>query len=227
MSEEQNAIVSATPISLDAMPQLPQKYGDNFLAGMASKWLPRLQLNSSSSGIGKAHPELIGSYAIVRSDVDYTVVGKNPTVLPLAFRPLALDMRDSPPKSYHDVNSQSFQTIKNIADTVKDSNCVWGAQFLLWMPNEQQFVTFGFLSWSARPVAQTMRQFINKSAKMGYVMSKPNAKKQIWQIPTVEAGPPFTNMPTLEELTEQVERFNNPATEVVEVATAAADNEKR
>lgn len=223
MSDE---LVLSTPISLADLPganPLATKQ-DAFISGMATEWVPRLQLNSASSQYGKQHVEHINTYGIIRSETDVTILGKSVTILPLAFRPMALDMRVDKPKSYHDPASAEFKAVQSISGG-KDSKCMWGAQFLLWLPEAKQFVTFFLGSKSSRKLGPSFNSRINKSAKLGSETIK--TPDYVWQNPTIEDGPPFSEMPTREELTMQVERFLNPPASQVVTAEAPADTESR
>jgi hypothetical protein len=121
-------------------------------------FLPRLQLVGSSSDLAKEGTIQQGNYALIGGKDSVTDLGKSVDTLVLAWRPKALDMSDMEHiLSSYDFESSLFKDIASKAD-VKDSGCMFGVEFLMWISSVQKFGTF-FME--ARLAAWPRRRFVS------------------------------------------------------------------
>lgn len=175
----------------------------------ATSYLGRIQLCGAKSKAAGSGDIPVNHYAYINGDrvVDLT---KNPDVLILAWRPLALDMNDGKVVSAYDQESDAFKDIARRAATA-NSMCTFGPQYLVYIPAIEEFASFHLGSTSARKQAESAHSRIGKWANLGHKMGKND--KWTWAIPTIgDCQTPHT-LPTKEQMQEQLESFRNPPVE--------------
>jgi len=190
---------------------------DSFFSAVASsgKFLPRIQLMTSASEKCKAGEFPMNHYARVNNN-DYRDLGATLDVLILAWRPLALKTGDEVISCY-DVTSETFKSIQATADASSLSGCLYGPQFLFWVPSEGEFMTFFMASKTARHASVSVKALMHKPATLG--SQKIENKDFTWYGPTcIACSTPF-EMPSKEECEAQLEAFKNPAASEIEIAT--------
>jgi len=176
-------------------------------------FLPRVQLMTSNSQKCKDGAFTVNNYALIRGQ-EYIDIGQNVDVLVCAWRPMALEIGDSVISSY-DPSTQTFANIKGRSDT-PDSGCMWGFQFLLWIPQVAAFATFFMGSKSARRAAPDVKAQMNGPATL--TARKIKKGKYTWFAPTChECTTPF-DMPSKGGYEQEMEKFNNPTAPEVELA---------
>jgi len=196
-------------VKLDDLGDLPvAKYSDDDwdAAASGSAFLPRVQLMTSNAGLCKRGEFNTNHYALVR-DQKFDDLGKNVDVLVLVWRPKALDTNDGV-ISVFDPNDKEFERIQEKSLTVKNSNCMFGPEFLIWIPKAATFATFFFGTKSARREAGNMKARLKKPATLGSQFCK--NKDFEWFAPEVSACSTPFDMPKKEELMAAIEQFNNP-----------------
>ncbi len=183
----------------------------------SSSYLPRLQLMTASSKKCKAKEFPIDNYALVKGQ-DYQDVGKSVDVIPIAWRPKALEMLDEVIAVY-DITDAEFTRIKEKSG-VKDSGCMFGPEFLLWS-KKLGFCTFFMGSKSARRESDALRSLMKKAATLtSRFVETPQYSWQTPQVLTCSSFP-ADEQPDPEELMEEFTKFKNPPVNDVEVAKDA------
>lgn len=211
-----------TPLQLPAVTQ----DGLNALTEMTKSskgFLSRVQLYTKGKAInhGLVMP---GEYGIAESEDDITRLGKTMDVVPLAWRPKALDISDRDDiKTSYDAKSAEFQRIKDEAST-KDSGCMFGPSFLLYERSSGRFLEWFCNNESARNAAGKVSGFLPQTDKPPAAMtvgSRVAEKKSYsWHVPTItECSTPIT-LPDSETVMREVERFLNPPAAQSETASA-------
>jgi hypothetical protein len=209
---EDKALIKAADVGGDL-----QKFDDeSFLAATkAGDYLPRLQLMTSTSDKCKAGDFPVNHYAIVR-DQNYSDLGETVDVLVVTWRPKALEI-DEELISVFDPEHEEFKRISE-KSFEKDSGCMFGPEFLVWIPVIKEFATFFMGSKSARREAPNVKARLQKAATLKSRLVDPPRSRYKWQTPVVTQCSTPIDLPDHEELTKQVDKFNNPPITQVERA---------
>ena len=201
-----------------------QKYSDKDfdLSTKTGSYLPRLQLLTANSEKCKKGEFPINHYALVQ-DQNFMDVGENVDVLLVAWRPKAIEIKDEIIAVY-DPTDKEFERIQLVADE-KDSGCMFGPEFLVWIPGSKKFATFFMGSKSSRREAPNVKALLRKAATMKSHIVE--TKSYSWFVPSVTpCSTPF-DMPEMDTLKVEVEKFNNPPVSEIEKVEAGAGNTNR
>lgn len=206
------------------------KIEDILAVAKTVSYLPRLQVCGSSTDIVKEGKLPVGVWGMIYDKNTQEDLGKEIDVILVAFRTKALDMADKAKGnifSYYDHNSEAFKAIARRSE-VQNSNCMFGPEFLVWIPTAGEsgkFATFFMGSPSAR---QETPKFLEQMSDGG---SPPNfgpapatlktflvkGKKGSWHVgQAYPCSTPIEILPQLEESQKVLEAFNNPTASVVE-----------
>ena len=201
------------------------KYADDSaFDGLASggKWLPRLQLFGGNSDAAKEGKIQMGSYGIVAGKDQLTAVGNEVDCLVLGWRPKAMSLGGEDIITSYNPQSDSFKGIAAKSEE-QDSGCMFGPEFLLWLPTQKKYVTFFMSSKSSRREAPNLKGIL-EGQRDGHTPAATlkvtliAGKKYKWHNPVVtRCSTPFDFPTDLEELKSVVENFNNPSETEVEV----------
>lgn len=199
-----------------------QKYDDSQFETVAKSadYLCRLQLCGSASKLFKKNKIAKGNYAYIITSDDFKDLGSSVDVLPISWRPKALDMSGDTPMSFYDVNSTGFKEI--CAKSMQaNSNCTYGPEYLVWVPAIKKFATLHYGSKTSRKDAKDMHQLLQKGATLTHRIVEND--KGIWEsIVTSPCSTPF-EMPPLDATRDAVEKFMTEATQKApEKATPAS-----
>lgn len=182
-------------------------------------YLARFQLFGSKSDACAEGKIGIGHYGLVKDD-KITDIGQEVDVLVVAYRPKAVQTTDVFIVDYHpdivdgEITNPTFKRIKD-ASTVKDSGCMYGPEFLLWVPSVQQFATYHMNSKTSRRESRNMEPLIGGAATMKSKLIEAGRYK--WHGPVVVACTGGLDpLPTDEQLRMEFEKFNNPPRNVIE-----------
>jgi hypothetical protein len=205
---------------IPANPQDIQKYSDDIFNKLSTSgnFFPRVQLCGGNTEVVKKGKIGMNHYGMVRDAETIDDLGLEFEAVPLAWRPKALDTSTDPPISSYTPSDAEFTRIQQTSE-VPNSGCMYGPEFLLWVPSIKTFVTFFFSSKTARRVAPNL-EVIRKGKGVAMFRSKfIETEKYSWQGPVIiKSSAPMTNIPTPEETMEAIERFNNPPKSKVELA---------
>jgi hypothetical protein len=183
--------------------------GDDIFNSVANsgKYLARIQMFGGNSEAVKSGKVPMASYALVTGKDQYQPLGDAVDVVPVAWRPKAMDVGGEEVISVHDHTDPEFARIQAQSE-VKDSGCMFGPEFLLWLPGIKRFVTLFMSSKTARREAPAIRERIGKPTTLGVEYIK--TKKFSWHgIVARPCSTPF-DLPTDEAVAEEVEKFMNP-----------------
>lgn len=188
----------------------------------SAAFLPRVQLFGANSGPVKEEKIGQGRFGLVRSKDDIEDLGKETDCLPLAFRLKAMQILDGEVISIYDHTADEFKRIQKESDEA-DSGCMYGIEFLLWMPEQGDFATYFLSSKSSRREAKPLRGLIGKGATLEVHLIK--TKKFSWHAPKVVAcSAPLSRLPDGDVMRKELDRFANPKTTETE---AASEDEKK
>lgn len=201
-----------TTFHVDNLPSVSdQLFGELAEVSKGSDFLPRIQLVTKGKyvDLGKLPP---GHWGVpVPGGDEIEDLGTSIDIIPLAFRPKALDVSDkSAIVSSYDINSDEF---KRIQSAPKDSGCMWGPTFLVLERNTEKLYELFFGNASGRQEAGKLRPFLpgGRSPSPSPATLNIRYKKTpqySWHVPVVTpCSEPFTAGPTQAELVKAVEKF--------------------
>lgn len=198
---------------------VPTVYNADAIESVTSNasYVPRLQAMTANSGLCKSGDFPINNYALV-ADKEYKDVGKEVEVIVLSARSKAMDMRESV-LTYFNHESESFKAIVEEANKKRDpsegmSGCMYGPEFLLWIPHVESFATFFLSSKSSRREA---KNFIDRMSNAAILkMKKIETPKFTWYAPQVIPSNTPLAVPEQSVLIEQINKFLNEEDSKVE-----------
>lgn len=184
-------------------------------------YLPRLQLITSSTERCKAGEFPTNHYALITGQ-KYEDLGAQVDFIAVDWRAKALDTSGGVTISY-DPKSDSFQAIRE-RSAVKNSGCMYGPEFLIYIPIVEKWATFFFGSVSSRREAPVLKALLRKAVT---AKSQKIVTQYTWYAPQIVPCSTPLNTPSIEEVKVQLERFNNPQENDVEVDSDNEDNGSR
>ena len=193
----------------------------------SQSYLPRLQLMTANSDKCKSGEFPINHYARVH-DSDYRDLTNTVDILVVAWRPLAIETTDDggvltyfDPKVVDNKPTGDFARVQAIADKGGMNGCMYGPQYLVWVPSEQEFMTFLMASKTARRASKSVKARMHEAGTLGSQEIK--GKEFTWWGPTCQACTTPFEMPSEEEVKKQMQTFLNPPEPEVEKAEEAGE----
>src|SRR4051812_46422766 len=167
-------------------------------------------LMGSSSNAVKEGKINQGCYGLVRGKDQIEDLTKEVPVLVLGWRPKALQIGKEDILSIYNPASAEFKRIATLADSgAQDTGCMYGPEFLVWIPSAKAFATFFMSSKTSRREAPQVKALMGKAALLKAQLIK--AGKFVWHGPVCTMySQPVSDMPDMAEVTEQVTKFNSP-----------------
>lgn len=182
----------------------------------AGKFLARIQFMSSSSAPCKDGSFPVNHYALFKSKTPIDLTAEV-DILVVSWRPKALRIGEAV-LAFYDVENPEFKKIADESDT-QDSGCMYGPEFLCYIPSMKEFATFFMGSKSSRNESPNMKALMGKGATLR--SQKLSNKKYTWQSSqVVPCSTPF-ELPSMEEIKKVAETFNNPPVNEVETVEEA------
>ena len=190
-----------------------------------SDFLGRLQLMISNSELCKEGKFPINHFAYFPSGGgDPVDLGESVDVGILAWRPQALDMSGESVISCFDEEADLFKQIQARSGEA-NSGCMFGPQYLVWIPQVEKFAGLYFGSKSARREANGAHAQLKKFATL--IPKKCETPKFTWYTTKVVDCETPHSPPDAEALEKEVNRFlNPPATEQPEAADDNSNSER-
>jgi hypothetical protein len=197
---------------------------------LKSPFLPRFQVCGSQSDAAKQGLVQLGHWGLVYDKNRVRDLGKEIDIGVFNLRPKALKLpKDgSNPLSYYDKNSPEFVAVAK-ESAIQDSGCMYGLEFLVWIPTTSEFASLYLGTQSARREAPSLLNLMQMDAdgnpREGYgpclatcrTQLVTNARRQSWHVPKFfRNSSNLATLPDTEELKEESEKFNNPPKSVVE-----------
>jgi hypothetical protein len=194
-------------------------------------YLPRLQLQTSNSKDCKSGEFPTNHYAIVR-DQSLTDIGTTVDVLVIQSRMQALDFSDDENViSIHDPGLVDGEMTGEFAEIVErssqsDSKCMWGIQFLVYVPVASTFATVLFGTKTSRRDAPAMLSRVGQAATLG-AKKIPNKKFGDYYSMSVLTCSESLQAPDAASVERETEKFLHPPIRVVETAEKAEEGTKQ
>ena len=189
--------------------------------------LPRLQLYGANTNACKEGKIPIAHFGITPNKDTIIGIGDRFDCAVLSWRPRAIRINGDSIDNYYDPKHREFIKVQEESE-VKDSGYMFGPEFLLYIPQTQQFVLYHLNNKTGRRVAPELLGKINKAASINSKLIKTD--KYTWHGPEVKAcSTPLSPLPTAEQVTAELSKFNNPVastTETLDPKDAAAARER-
>lgn len=197
-------------VKFEDMPVVPVSEDDFNKEVASGEFLPRIVVGDAMSKVCKRKQVEIGNYGLVRSEDDVVDLSNQLDVLIVHMRWTALDTSGEKPISSHDRDSETFKAIEE-QSTIKDSGCLWGPEFLIYIPTAKTFATYFCCSITSRRESKNIFKLIRKAATFKTHLIE--TKKYSWHGPlVVECSTPF-DLPPAEEIKKQALKFANADSE--------------
>jgi hypothetical protein len=174
-------------------------------AASSDAYLPRFQLMTSSSEKCKRGEFPINHYAIVEGQT-FTDLDKEVDVLVLSWHPKALDMSGDAIVASYDTTSDLYKDIQTKSG-VKDSKCMFGPEYLLYIPSVGKYATFFLGSKSARKEARSIQALLENAATIKSKLIE--WKTYSWQAPVIIGCSTEFEIPPREDLVAKVKQFHD------------------
>ena len=170
-----------------------------------STFLPRLQLMTAASDACKSGSFPINHYALIRGQSNEDV-GAAVDVLVVGWRPEALEIGEQVISCF-DVADPEFARIQARTEE-PNSGCMFGPEFLIFIPIAKSFATFFMGSKSSRREAPAIKARMQKAATLKSQEIK--TKKYTWYSPVVTPCTTPFDLPNMDDIATELEKFNNP-----------------
>lgn len=195
------------------------KEDDGSLAALGSSaFLPRLQhvgkmsKYSSAADIPMAKTIPNNNFALIVNDDDYKDVGKTVDVMAISWRQKALDAKAG--KSYYDHTSDEFIEIETRAGAERNSKCMFGPEFLVYIPELGELATFFFGSKSLRFEVKKILALYEAKQPITFTYKTITLKDEtVYTCATVTPCATPIDPPDADKMVyinKELEKFNNP-----------------
>ncbi|MHC4299389.1 MAG: hypothetical protein ACYS7Y_19100 [Planctomycetota bacterium] len=228
------------PFKLNTLPAVPEeqlKALDEVAKG--ADFLPRIQLVTKGKYVdtGKIPPGRWGVPQAGGEEIEN--LGEKIDVIPLGFRPKAVDMSDKDAVvTVYDTKDPEFARIKNTPKG-KDgmSGCMWGPSFIVLERSTGQLYELFFCNASGRNEAGKLKPFLPTAANGGALKPASLGIRYIkkpeygWHVPVItkcsEPFDPAAIRVTPEQMEKEIEKFLNPEKGAEKVSEEEASAQKR
>ena len=177
----------------------------------------RIQLFGSSSNAVKEGKIAMGHFAVVDS-ANINDLGESFDCVILGYRMKAIYFGDDVEVNF-DPTSERFQEIAKLS-TVTDSDCVFGPEYLLYIP-DHGYIPYHLNNISSQYESKAFRSLVGKVATVKATLIK--GKKGTYHAPKVAACNVPVSLPPIEEVKKVLADFNNPETVTPDLVEAPAE----
>jgi len=206
-------------IKIDA--QVQQYSDEDFKKIAGSTGFKRIQLYGKSSNIVGSGKFPMGHFGLVDGQ-EVMDLGSQFDCIVIAWRPKAMRTGETIEILY-DPTVPNFQKIVDESE-IKDSGCMFGIEYLLWLP-EHGYLPFFLNNKSSKYEAPAFKAMIGKAATVKSILIE--TKRYTWHAPKIiKCTVPFTALPTEDEVRKEITSFNNPQEDEAEMAAEAEKNDR-
>ena len=186
----------------------------------SADYFSRLQLMTSNSNISQEQNIPAGNYVVIKTKQAVKDIGKEIDVLVCGIRFKAMRINGDNIISIYNPSNPEFNKIKE-ESTIKDSGCLCGPEFLVWIPDTKEFATLFCANRSHKSVAPNIRAAMTDGSPGPVTLKSNFVKKQQyrWFAPVVTGCATPFEMPTSEALIENIDKFNHPKDSEIEAAS--------
>lgn len=188
----------------------------------ASDFLPRLQLYGAKSNAVTEGKIPMAHYGLA-SGGEIEDLGKEIDVLVLAGRPKALEISGENIISTFDHTSKEFERIRD-RSSIKDSGCMYGPEYLLYVPEADKYCTWFMASKSLRKEAKSIQARLRNAAHLAVKLADSGQYK--WHVPVVSDPAVVPNVPDPAAIDKEIKKFLADKGTQVEKVTNDSDRER-
>ena len=198
---------------------------EDFDAMASGGGLPRFSLFTSNSQEVKDGEFPTNTYGLKVGELLHEL-GKNVDIVICAYRLTAIDTSEGFCSS-HDVRSGLFQSIKERADVPNSfgCGCIYGQEFLIWVPEHKTFATLMCGSKTSRNMAAGIKALVGEVATMSSKKIE-NAKYSWFAMTVTPSNAVVTETPDKEKYVSHLEAFSNDKGVVKELAEETETDER-
>jgi len=186
-------------------------------------YIGRIQLFGSKSDACATGQIGIGHWGLVLDD-NITDLGEQTDLVIVGWRAKALDTSGEALIIDFDPKSDTFADIKGRSGT-RDSGCMFGPEFLVWLPEQEVFATYYMSSKTARREAKKVVSLVGKAATFKCHLIE--TAKYKWHGPLAFPCSAPVKAPAEDEVRAEWAKFVNPPKSGVEVAGDSDNTETR
>jgi hypothetical protein len=188
------------------------------------KFLPRLQLMTSRSEQCEINGFPTNHFAVVESN-DYQDIGESVDILIISWRPKALDTKAEDgviscydPKFVDGKPTGVFAEIQKKSEG-KDSGCMYGPEYLVFIPSLDLFATFFCGSKTLRYEVPQFKKRIGGAATLRpHMIHIKKGDRKYFSTKVYDCTTPL-DVPEQTRITEEAEKFLNPPAQTTEAAS--------
>lgn len=190
----------------------------------STSFFRRVQLFGSKSA-AVTEDKILKRHFGIPDGEDIIDLGESLQAIPLAYLPKAMYWDGEDMEVSYDPKSEKFRKFKEEAG-VKDSGCMYGIDFLLWVVEAEEFLSFYLATKTNRKLAPDFRAQLGQRVTLGSRVIK--TKQYTWEAPTIQPCPtPFEKMPDQEVVTSKIADFQNlPRQQLEREAEAVEEGEE-
>jgi hypothetical protein len=222
------AIDTVNNDEINALASLSQEMGlasnvteESFDLLSSGTFLPRLQLFGASSNACKEGIIAIGHYGLTTTKDQVTDIGTELNCYPLSMRLKAMRLGDQI-VNFFDPASKEFKEVMEESKDA-DSGALCGPEFLLYLPEQNKFVTFFMCSKTMRRQAPKMKALLQPPRAARLRVNLIRTKKYSWHGPVIDPCSVPLPTPDIERARDEIEVFNNPKSSEIELVGAPGD----
>lgn len=167
-------------------------------------FFPRVQLCSANSKVVQEDKIKGGNFGLILTKDSVEDLTRSFTCIPLAYAMKAMQILDGSVTSVFDHTAAAFKEIQAKSEE-QDSGCMWGVDFLVYIPENKTFGTYYLSSKTARKEAKPLRGLIGQATTITSTLIK--GKKFNWFGPVVSKSSVPVEVPPAEIIRENVEKF--------------------
>lgn len=185
---------------------------------------PRLKLcQGSGKEAQKGKVAKAGNYALITNKDEMEDLGDEVEIVICAARAKALQTGKMI-LTYFDPESPEFAEIKE-KSKVKNSGCMYGPEYLIWLPNQNTYATLFMCSPTARRESRAVHSRLRKAALLKSHLIE--TEDYAWHGPIVkDLETEVTNLPPQEELLAEIEKFDNEQSSQVKMDTENTEDSR-
>lgn len=177
-------------------------------------YLPRLQLFGAKTDACAEGKIPIGHYGLVKDD-EIIDLGEEVDLVVLTWRAKTMSIGGGAPISVFDAKSELFQKFKE-QSFVKDSGCMYGNEYLVWIPEAGTFAHYHMNNKTSRREGKKMKPLIGCAVTLKCRLI--DNQKYKWHGPVVLPCSTPLEMPAEDLLRAEYTKFSNPPPSEVELA---------
>lgn len=221
---------SNLPTSLADIANLPAVPNEADSELKSSNILPKLSLMTPTSKDVTEERCVANVFALKDAAENCDNLGKEVLIVPIAFRPLAIDMSDPKvTKFYYNFKSNEYQDVKAKAKAAKGlSEYLAGPQFLVWIPSRKAFALYYMSSWSSQLIADSLNGMKGQPVMLTMFDKFSKSTQKNYKAPKITLSTEVVDpQPTPEELQAVLTDFMNPRDSSQETGEAVAESHDR